>query len=176
MKQSQPKDLSAACPTPVCKLRPMRRQRQLQFCILSFFCDWLICVNDSRNKAFRMICFATIDLGGVQVSHDRIADTLGSNHGNYKKTIFKRYGSVNCRSVSTPGACMPWDLDVDPLLYQEDKQLHEEIVGSLNYLSNRTHWDVACTVMQRTRPMSNPRVYHKPCGGKEGTSSPAGST
>ena len=40
---------------------------------------------------------------GMQVSRDRLEDTLDINQGNYVKAILQRFGFVDSRSVSTPG-------------------------------------------------------------------------
>ena len=113
-----------------------------------------------------MTKFTMKDLGdasfilGMQVSRDRVKGTLDINQGNYVNAILQRYGFVDSRSVSTPGTGKPLDLKLGTLLDDSNKQLYQEIVGSLIYLSTCTRWDTADSAMQLTRAMSNPRDEH----------------
>ena len=109
-----------------------------------------------------MTKFAMKDLGlvlGIQVSCDRLKVTLDINQGNYVNAILRRYGFVHSRSVSTPGTGKPLDLKLGTLLDDSNKQLYQEIVGSLIYLTC-TRWDIAYSVMQLTRAMGNPKDEH----------------
>ena len=71
-------------------------------------------VDISKTKAVLMTKFATKDLGdvslilGIQVSRDRLKGTLDINQGNNVQATLQRYGFVDSRSVSTPGAGKPW--------------------------------------------------------------------
>ena len=47
----------------------------------------------------------------------------------------QRYGFVDSRCVSTPGTGKPLDQKLGALLDDGNKQLYQEIVGSLIYLS-----------------------------------------
>ena len=80
---------------------------------------------------------------GMQVSRDRLKGALDINQGNLVKTILQRFGFVDSRSVSTPGNGKPPDLKLGILLDDGNKQLYQEIVGSLTYLSTCTRWDIA---------------------------------
>ena len=101
-----------------------------------------------------MTKFAMKDLGdvslilGMQVSRDRLKGALDINQGNLVKTILQRFGFVDSRSVSTPGNGKPPDLKLGILLDDGNKQLYQEIVGSLIYLSTCTRWNIAYSVMQ----------------------------
>ena len=123
-------------------------------------------VGISKTKAFLMIKFAMKDLGdvslilGMQLSRDRLKGTLDINQGNYIKAILQRFGFVDSRSVSTQFTGNPLDLKLGTLLDDGNKQLYQEIVGSLIYLSTCTRWDIAYSVMQLTRAMSNPKDEH----------------
>ena len=64
---------------------------------------------------------------------------------------------VDSRSVSTPGTGKPLDLKLGILLDDGNKQLYQEIVGNL---STCTRWDIAYSVVQLTRTMSNPKDEH----------------
>ena len=77
--------------------------------------------------------------------------------------ILQRYGFVDSRSVSTPGTGKPLDLNLGTLLDDGIKQLYQEIVGSLTYLSTCTRWDIAYSVMQITRAMRNPKDDRRKC-------------
>ena len=100
----------------------------------------------SKTKAFLMTKFAMKDLGdvslilGMQVSRGRLKGTLDINQGNYTGK--------------------PLDLKLGTLLDDSNKQLYQEIVRSLIYLSTCTRWDIAYSVMQLTRAMSNPKDEH----------------
>ena len=123
-------------------------------------------VGISKTKAFLMTKFTMKYLEdvslilGIQVSRDRLKGTLDINQGTYVNAILQRYGLNNSRSVSTPGSRKPLDLKVEALLEDVNKQLYQEIVGSLIYLSTCTRWDIAYSVVQLTRAMSNPRDEH----------------
>ena len=123
-------------------------------------------VGISKTKAFLMTKFAMKDLGDaslilrMQVSRDRLKGALDINQGNYANEILQRYGFVDSRSVSTPGTGKPLDLKLGTLLDHGNKQLNQEFVGSLIYLSMCARWDIACSVMQLTRAMSNPKDEH----------------
>ena len=97
----------------------------------------------------------------MQVCRDRLKGTLDINQGNYVNTILQRYGFVNSRSVSKPGTGKPLDLKLGIVLDDSNKQLYQEIAGSLIYLSTCTRWDIAYSVMSPTRAMSNPKDEHK---------------
>ena len=97
---------------------------------------------------------------GMQVSRDRLKGTLDINQGNYVKAILQRYGSVDSRLVRTPGTGKPLDLKLGTLLDDGNKQLYQEIVGSLIYLSTCIRWDSAYSVVRLTRAMSNPKDDH----------------
>ena len=97
---------------------------------------------------------------GMQVSRDLLKGTLDINQGNYVKAILQRYGFVDSRSASTPRTAKPLDLKLGTLLDDGNKQLYQEIVGSLIYLSTCTRWDIAYSIMQLTRAMSNPKGEH----------------
>ena len=97
---------------------------------------------------------------GMQVSRDRLKGTLDINQRNYVNAILQRYGFVHSRSVSTLGTGKPLGLKLGTLLDDSNKQLYQEIVGSLIYLSTCTRWDIAYSVMQLTRAMSNPKDEH----------------
>ena len=75
----------------------------------------------------------------------------------YKRQILHRHGFVNSRSASTPGAGKPLHLKLGTLLNDGNKQLCQEFVGSLIYVSTCTRWDIAYSVIQLTRAMSNPK-------------------
>ena len=113
-----------------------------------------------------MTKFATKDLGdvslilGMQVSRDRPKGTLDINQGNHVKASLQRYGVVDGRSVSTPGTGKRLDLKLGTLLEDGNKQLYQKIVRSLIHLSTCTRWDIAYSVMQLTRVMSNPKDGH----------------
>ena len=100
-----------------------------------------------KTKAFLMTKFAMKDLGdvslnlGMQVSRDRLNDTLDISRGNYVKAVLQRYGCVDGRSVSTPGAGKPLYLKFGTLLDDGNKLLYQETVGSIIYLSTCTRWD-----------------------------------
>ena len=104
-----------------------------------------VCI--SKTKAFLMTKFAMKDLGdvslnlGLQVSRDRLNDTLDISRGNYVKAVLQRYGCVDGRSVSTPGAGKPLYLKFGTLLDDGNKLLYQETVGSIIYLSTCTRWD-----------------------------------
>ena len=92
---------------------------------------------------------------------DRLKGTLGINEGNDVNAILKRYGFVDNRAVRTPGTGRPRDLQkLGTLLDDSNKQLYQEIVGSLIYLSSITRWNIAYSVMQLTRARSNPKDEH----------------
>ena len=97
---------------------------------------------------------------GMQVSRDRLKGTLDINQANYVNTILSRYGFVDSRSVSTPGTGKVLDLKLGILLDDSNKQLCQEIVGSIIYFSTSTRWDIAYSVMQLTRAMSNPCLLY----------------
>ena len=78
---------------------------------------------------------------GMQVSRDRLNDTLDISRGNYVKAVLQRYGCVDGRSVSTPGAGKPLYLKFGTLLDDGNKLLYQETVGSIIYLSTCTRWD-----------------------------------
>ena len=96
----------------------------------------------------------------MQVSRDRLKGTLDINQGNYVNAILQRYGFVHSRSVSTPGTGKPLDLKLGTLLDDSNKQLYQEIVVSLICSSTCTRWDIAYSVRQQTRAMSNPTDGH----------------
>ena len=75
---------------------------------------------------------------GMQVSRDRLKVTLDINQENNVKAILQRYGFVGSRSVSTPGTGKPLDLKLGTLLDDGNKQLYQEIVVSLVYISTCT--------------------------------------
>ena len=72
------------------------------------------------------------------MSRDRLKGTLDINQGNYDNAILQRYGFVGSRSVSTPGTGKPLDLKLGTLLDDGNKQLYQEIVVSLVYISTCT--------------------------------------
>ena len=94
------------------------------------------------------------------MSRDRLKGTLHINQGNYVNAILHRYGFVDSRSVGTPGTGKTLDLKLGTPLDDSNKQLYQEIVGSLLYLSTCTRWDIAYVVMQLTRAMNNPKDEH----------------
>ena len=128
-------------------------------------------VGISKTKAFLMAKFAMKDVGdvhlilGMQVSRDRQKGTLDINQGSYVNAILQRYGFVGSRSVSTSGTGKSPDLKIGTMLDDSNKQLYQEIVGSLINLSTCTRWDIAYSVMQLTRAMSNPRDEHMMAAG-----------
>ena len=67
----------------------------------------------------------------IQVSRDRLKSTLDINQGNYVNAILQ-FGFVDSRSVCTLG------LELGTVLDDSNKQLFQEIVGSLVYLSMST--------------------------------------
>ena len=93
----------------------------------------------SKTTAVLKTKFVLKDLGGVslilgmQVSRDRLKGTLDVNEGNYVKEILQRFWFVDSRSVSTSGTRKPPDLKLGTLLDDGNKQLYQEIVGSLIY-------------------------------------------
>ena len=94
---------------------------------------------------------------GMQVSRDRLKVTLDINQENNVKAILQRYGLVDSRSVSTPGTGKPLDLKLGTLLDYGNKLRYQEIVRSIIYSLTCTRWDIAYSVMQLTRAMSNPK-------------------
>ena len=77
------------------------------------------------------------------MSRDRLKGTLDINQGNYIKAILQQFGFVDSRSVSTPGTGKPLDLKLGTRLDDSNKQLYQEIVGGLIYLSTCTRWDLS---------------------------------
>ena len=96
----------------------------------------------------------------MQVSRDRLKGTLDINQGNYVKAIMQRFGFVDSRSVSTPDTGKRLDLKLGTLLDDGKKQRYQEIAESLIYSSTCTRWDIAYSVMQLPRAMSNPKDEH----------------
>ena len=80
---------------------------------------------------------------GMLLFRDLLKRTLDINQRNCVNAILQRYGFVDSRSVSTSGTGNPLDLKRGTLLDDSNKQLYQEIVGSLIYLSTCTRWDIA---------------------------------
>ena len=163
-----PKDSRLACATHVFTSRMTTR---LKCSLCCTYVDELLVtgspqVGISKTKAFLMTKFAMKDLGNfslileMQASRDRLKGTRDINEENYVNAILPRYGFVDSISVYTPATGKLLDLKLGILLNDSNKQLHQEFVGSPIHLSTCTCWDIAYSVMQLARAMSNPRDEH----------------
>jgi hypothetical protein len=111
--------------------------------------------------------FQTKDLGpstwilGMCITRDRKLRTIKLDQELYVTKALERYGLDQCTPVATPGLCgSPIIVDKADGTQPADRQLFQEMVGSLMYAAISARPDIAHAVQQLARAMQNPTQLH----------------
>jgi hypothetical protein len=113
--------------------------------------------------------FQTKDLGpstwilGMRITRDRKLRTITLDQELYVTKALERYGMDQCTPVMTPGLCgssIVVDKADSTHDQSADRQLFQEMIGSLMYAAISARPDIAHAVQQLARAMQNPTQSH----------------
>jgi len=129
--------------------------------------DLLICAkSDSINSIKRAISsrYAVNDLGklkyflGINVS--QYEDKIVISQSAYTKSLIRKFGLENAKSVSTPGDASSFLEKATDESKLFDCEIYQSAVGALLYLSTKTRPDIAYCVSNVAKFSSLPTVEH----------------
>jgi hypothetical protein len=80
--------------------------------------------------------------------------------GKYTVDVLKRFGMMDCKSMSTPMVTNLRKLhDSDTCLYLVDPTMYKQLIGSLMYMTH-TRPDICYVVIAMSQFMTEPRQRH----------------
>lgn len=115
-----------------------------------------------RFKQFMMAEFEMTDLGKLShflgLEFNQVQKGVFMHQSRYAQEILKRFGMMNCNSVSTPAEA-GLKLEKDPEEELVDATEFRKLIGSLRYLSNSKP-DICFAVSLISRFMREPKMSH----------------
>lgn len=120
------------------------------------------------NAEKNMLCehFEMTDQGevyyvlGMTIKRDREAKTMYISQKNYVESVLNRFGMTNCKTVSTPLECGTTFHKRTEEEEEFDKNLYQQAVGCLTYISMVTRPDISAAVSILSSYMSDPSKEH----------------
>jgi hypothetical protein len=100
----------------------------------------------------------------MQIDRDRSKRTITLHQATYIKTLLENFSMGNAHSVTTPmephTSLASDNVDKKTGNKKTHPERYQELVGSLLYLSNPVRPDIAATVGQLSRFLSDPKEHH----------------
>ncbi|PFX16774.1 Retrovirus-related Pol polyprotein from transposon TNT 1-94 [Stylophora pistillata] len=102
----------------------------------------------------RRTCMAS----SSQLDRDRAARTLTISQEQYLKDLLKRFGTEECKPMSTPLESGKKFLKRTDEGERCDKSVYQQAIGCLTYVSTATRQDIAAAVVTLLQFMSDPNI------------------
>ena len=135
-----------------------------------FVDDVLHCTNDMAmyrtfrkrfEKRFELKSDDHIDVYlGNRIVHDRVKGSVTVSQEHYAMACLERFGLANCNGVDKPITSRLTAKDQPADVNTSDQELYRGMVGSLLYLASWTRPDIAFSVSDLSRFVSNPGKPH----------------
>jgi hypothetical protein len=138
-------------------------------------CAWFVddvhhCTNDlAMYRAFRKRFEKRFDLKsddhvevylGNRIQHDRVKGTVIVDQEHYVLACLEKFGLARCNGVDKPITSRLTTRDQPETVNVSDQELFRGMVGSLLYLASWTRPDIAFSVSELSRFVSNPGKPH----------------
>jgi hypothetical protein len=135
-----------------------------------FVDDVLHCTNDMAlyrtfrkrfEKRFELKSDDHIDVYlGNRIVHDRVKGSVTVSQEHYAMACLEQFGLANCNGVDKPITSRLTAKDQPADVNASDQELYRGMVGSLLYLASWTRPDIAFSVSDLSRFVSNPGKPH----------------
>jgi hypothetical protein len=97
---------------------------------------------------------------GNRIVHDRVKGSVTVSQEHYAMACLERFGLANCNGVDKPITSRLTAKDQPADVNASDQELYRGMVGSLLYLASWTRPDIAFSVSDLSRFVSNPGKPH----------------
>ena len=144
---------------------------QISFVIMAIYVDDIIPISNdihtlNREKSLLYQRFEMVDKGeahhilGMSIRRERETKSMFISQRKYLESVLQRFGMENCKPISTP---LEYGKHFNKLSENQeafDKEIYQQAIGCLIYLSTVTRPDIAAAVGILSRFMSNPSKDH----------------